>query len=75
MHIDKILFRRNFSDCRYRVVESASLVSALFREAFSHPNISFTSKCFSVSSFHTYIEEPISSIYWWVVLVDGEEFQ
>ena len=26
-------------DCRYRVVDSSSLVSFLFREAFSHPNI------------------------------------
>ena len=33
------------SDCRYRVVESSSLVSVLHRESFSHPNISF----FSVS--------------------------
>ena len=36
-------------DCRYRVVESSSLVSILSREAFSHPNIplfSFTSKWF-----------------------------
>ena len=26
-------------DCRYRVVESSSIVSVLFREALSHPNI------------------------------------
>ena len=29
------------SDCRYRVIESSSLVSVLFREMFSHPYISF----------------------------------
>ena len=30
-----------FSDCRYRVIESSSLVSVRFREVFSHPYISF----------------------------------
>ena len=29
------------SDCSYRVIESSSLVPALFREAFSLPYISF----------------------------------
>ena len=29
------------SDCRYRVIESSSPVSVLFREVFSHPYISF----------------------------------
>ena len=29
------------SDCRYRVIESSSLVPVLFREVFSHPYISF----------------------------------
>ena len=29
------------SDCRYRVIESLSLVLVLFREVFSHPYISF----------------------------------
>ena len=28
------------SDCRYRVIESSSLVPVLFREVFSHPYIS-----------------------------------
>ena len=28
------------SDCRYRVIESSSLVPVLFRELFSHPYIS-----------------------------------
>ena len=27
-------------DCRYRVIESSSLVPVLFREVFSHPYIS-----------------------------------
>ena len=30
-----------YLDWRYRVVESSSLVSILFRKAFSHPNLSF----------------------------------
>ena len=29
------------SDCRYRVIESSSLVPVPFREVFSHPYISF----------------------------------
>ena len=29
------------TDCRYRVIESSSLVPVLFREVFSHPYISF----------------------------------
>ena len=29
------------SDCRYRVIESSSLVPVLFRVVFSHPYISF----------------------------------
>ena len=29
------------SDCRYRVIESSSLVPVLFGEVFSHPYISF----------------------------------
>ena len=28
-------------DCRYRVIESSSLVPVLFGEVFSHPYISF----------------------------------
>ena len=28
------------SDCRYRVIESSSLVPVLFKEVFSHPYIS-----------------------------------
>ena len=62
------------------VVESSSLVSILFREAFSHPNISlfsFTSNFFCVTGFHTllttfslpYIGERCR----WVVSVGGVE--
>ena len=37
-----ILTEQKFtSDCRYRVIESSSLVSVLFIEVFSHPYISF----------------------------------
>ena len=37
-----ILTEQKFiSDCRYRVIESSSLVPVLFREVFSHPYISF----------------------------------
>ena len=37
-----ILTEQKFiSDCRYRVIESSSLVPVLFREMFSHPYISF----------------------------------
>ena len=42
----KNIFYRNevqkfISDCRYRVIESSSLVPVLFREVLSHPYISF----------------------------------
>ena len=37
-----ILTEQKFiSDCRYRVIESSSLVPVLFREVLSHPYISF----------------------------------
>ena len=40
--IDRHLTEQKFiSDCRYRVIESSSLVPVLFREVFSHPYISF----------------------------------
>ena len=45
----------------YSVVESSSLVSVLFREAFSHPNISFFHllvNVFCVTSFRTYFADP-----------------
>ena len=40
-----ILTEQKFiSDCRYRVIESSSLVPVLFREVFSISFFSFTSK-------------------------------
>ena len=45
------------SDCRYRVIESSSLVPVLFREEFSHPYISFFHllvNVFSVTCFRTF---------------------
>ena len=45
------------SDCRYRVIESSSLVPALFREVVSHPYISFIHLLvngFSVTCFRTF---------------------
>ena len=36
-----ITYLEEILDCWYRVVKSSSLVSVLFREAFSHLNISF----------------------------------
>ena len=40
--LTSILTEQKFiSDCRYRVIESSSLVPVLFREVFSHPYISF----------------------------------
>ena len=44
------------SDCRYRVIESSSLVPVLFREVFSHPYISLFHllvNVFSVTCFRT----------------------
>ena len=46
------------SDCRYRVIESSSLVPVLFREVFSHPYISFFRllvNSFSVTCFRTFL--------------------
>ena len=52
-----ILTEQNFiSDCRYRVIESSSLVPVLFREVFSHPYISYFHLLvngFSVTCFRT----------------------
>ena len=41
-----------------QIVESSSLVSVLFREAISHPYISFTSKWFFFTSFRTFSKTP-----------------
>ena len=46
-------------DCRYRVIESSSLVSVLFREVFSHPYISF---------FHLLV-----NIFVLLVYIDGHQ--
>ena len=48
------------------MVESSSLVSVLFREAFSHPNISF------LFLFPSFFNDPLPSLYWWAVSVGGE---
>ena len=43
-------------DCRYRVVESSSLVSVLLREAFSHPTSPFFCfRTFSATNYLPYI--------------------
>ena len=53
-----ILTEQKFiSDCRYRVIESSSLVPVLFREVFSHPYISLYHLLvngFSVTCFRTF---------------------
>ena len=60
-----------------QLVESSSLVSVLFREAFNHPYISF---------FHLLVNGflllacilfvgPLPSFNWWVVSVGGEELK
>ena len=61
-----------------QVVESSSLVSVLFREAFSHPYISFFHllvNCFCVTSFRTSFEDLLPSLFWWAVSVGGEELK
>ena len=60
MHLDITL--------KLQVVESLSLVTVLFKEAFSHPYISFFNSLvngFSVTSFHTFFVDPLPSLYWW----------
>ena len=52
------------SDCRYRVIESSSLVPVLFREVFSHPYISFfhflviLNFFFSISVLTRFLHDP-----------------
>ena len=41
MVLEVLTEQKLISDCRYRVIESSSLVPVLFREVFSHPYISF----------------------------------
>ena len=58
-----------------QVVESSSLVYVLYREAFSHPYISFFHllvNCFSFTCFRTFFAEPPPSFIWWAV-VEGME--
>ena len=55
-----------------QIVESSSLVSVLFREAISHPCISFIHLLingFSLTSFRTFSK----TSYQWAVSVGGEE--
>ena len=61
-----------------QIVESSSLVSVLFREAISHPYISFFHLLvngFSVTSFRTFFEDPLPLLYRWAVSVGGEELK
>ena len=44
------------SDCRYRVIESSSLVPVLFREVFGHPYISLFHSL--VNGFSVIYKEP-----------------
>ena len=59
-----------------QVVESSTLVSVLFREAFSHPYIPFFHllvNSFSVTSFRTFFDDP--SLYWWAVSVGRDKLK
>ena len=63
---------------RLQVVESSSLVSVLFIEAFSHPYISIFHllvNSYSVTSCRTFFEDPLQSLYWWAVPVGGKELK
>ena len=57
-----------------QIVESSSLVSVFFR-AIIHPYVSFSFYLlvngFSVTSF----QDPLPLLYWWAVLVGGEELK
>ena len=60
------------------IVESSSLVSVLFREAISHPYISFFHllvNVFSVTSFPYFFEDPLPLLSWWAVSVGGDELK
>ena len=62
MHIDTTV--------RLQVVESSSLISVLFREAFSYPYIPFFHllvNAFCVISFCTVFDDPFPSLNWWAV--------
>ena len=53
---DRLLDINFYLDYRYRVVESSSLASVLFREAFNNPTspFLFTSNGFCVTSLRTF---------------------
>ena len=57
--LTSILTEQKFiSDCRYRGIESSSLVPVLFREVFSHPYITFFHLLvngFFVTCFRTFL--------------------
>ena len=60
------------------VVESSSLVSVLFREAFNHPYISFFHLLvndYSVTSFRTFFADPLLYFNWWAVSVGWKELK
>ena len=57
------------------LVESSSLVSVLFREAFNRPYISFFHLLvngFSVTCFRIFFVDPLPSFNWWAVSVGRE---
>ena len=61
-----------------QLVESSSLVSVLFREAFNHPYISFFHLLvngFSVTCFRTFFADLLPSFNWFAVSVGGEELK
>ena len=57
-----ILTQKFISDCRYRVIESSSLVPVLFREVFSHSYISFFHLL--VNGFSVTCKHKGSAEYW-----------
>ena len=61
-----------------QLIESSSLVSVLFSEAFNHPYISFFHLLvtgFSVTCFCIIFVDPIPSFNWWAVSVGREELK
>ena len=58
-----------------QVVESSSLVSVLFREAFNHPYISSFRKCLFCYLFKYFFADPLPYFNWWAVSVGREELK
>ena len=61
-----------------QLVESSSLVSVIFREAFNHPYISFfylLVNGLSVTCFCTFFADSLPSFNWWAVSAGGEELK